>query len=367
MIEDNKKILHEYFEPDFPAALVKNVLQYIDDFYFRSQFIGFDDFPKRNQPNRPLIFASNHSGMAFPWDAIIFTAGIYRLNNYQFYNSLRALTAPMLSYSTLMNPFLLRNFWRRAGGVDATFLNFETMMQHNESNLLVYPEGVPGIGKGFDKKYQLQRFSTSFVRLSIKYKTDIIPVSTVNGEYINPYSLHSDIVNKIVNVIGIPFIPIGVMTLFIPFQPWLFYFGFPAKLTYVAGERIKPYEWIDKPYKEITSEEFNKLTGRVREIMQRQLNTAVAEYGREPYKFGELLKTCMKNRKKFPFFIPCFWPSLFQEFQRLHIHGQKSELKLGFMSGIRALFKNPITIAFFLPIIGWIPILIQGLRYRLKS
>jgi len=48
-------------------------------------------------------------------------------------------------------------------------------------------------------------------------------------------------VNKIANLPGIPFLPLALMTVLIPLQRWLFYFAFPAKLTYVMGRRIKPY------------------------------------------------------------------------------------------------------------------------------
>ena len=74
MIEANKYIIDEYFDPDFAVDLVEHLVQYIDQLYFRSEFIGFDPLPERNNPERPLIFCSNHSGNAFPWDAIVFVA-----------------------------------------------------------------------------------------------------------------------------------------------------------------------------------------------------------------------------------------------------------------------------------------------------
>src|SRR5574341_828879 len=264
LIRENQKIYSEFLDPEFAVSLVKNVLDPLDQCYFRSEFIGFDPYPERTNPERPLIFASNHSGMAFPWDGIVFTSQLLKRNNFDFSKAVRALTAPMLSRSTLMNPFLIDNFWKKAGSVEATSLNFETMMYQPDANVLVYPEGVPGIGKGFDKRYHLQRFATSFIRVSLKYRTDIIPFATVNGEYSNPFSYHSDAVNRIANKIGIPFLPIGFMTLLIPFQPWLFYFGFPAKLTYVMGKRIKPYEMLDKPLEKITEDDIQQLTERVR-------------------------------------------------------------------------------------------------------
>lgn len=364
LIRENQKIYTEFFDREFATNLVKDVLNPLDQCYFRSEFIGFEPFPERNHSARPLIFASNHSGMAFPWDGIIFTARLFARSNYDFTKAVRVLVAPMLLQSTLMNPFLVENFWKRVGGVAATSLNFETMMQFPESNILVYPEGVPGIGKGFDKKYQLQRFATSFIRTSLKYQTDIIPFATVNGEYINAYAYHSDAVNRLVNKIGIPFLPIGLMTLLIPWQPWLFYFGFPAKLTYVMGKRIKPYEMIDKPLDKITEDDIRQVTARVRHQMQEELHAAVRKYGAKPYAAREFVATCRKNVKHFPFFLPCFWPSLFAEVERRQLEHDASDFKLRFWDGLRAFLKRPINFAFFLPILGWIPILWRGYRQR---
>jgi 1-acyl-sn-glycerol-3-phosphate acyltransferase len=366
-IKANQKIYTEHLEEDFPKYLVQNILDPIDKHYFRSRFIGFDSMPERNNPDLPLIFASNHSGMAFPWDALIFTSQLYKRNNFEFYNSVRALTAPMLSYSTLMNPYLVKNFWKRGGGVDATSLNFETMMYYKKSNLLIYPEGVPGIGKGFDKRYQLQKFSTSFIRISLKYRTDIVPFATVNGEYVNPYNLKSETLNRIVQKIGIPFLPVGFMTLLIPFQPWLFYFGFPAKLTYVMGKRIKPYEIVDKPLDKITEKDISHVTREVKKRMQEELDEAVSKYGLKPYEMTEMVRVWRKNIRKLPFFVPSFWPSLFAEFERSYRSRDSKKVKIGFLSGVKAFYHNPMTIAFFLPIIGWIPILIHGLKGRKKG
>ena len=79
------------------------------------------------------------------------------------------------------------------------------MMEANTSDVLIYPEGVPGIAKGFNRKYELQRFSSSIVRMAVKHKTDIIPVATVNAEYINPLSFSFDGVNRIVKKLAFHF------------------------------------------------------------------------------------------------------------------------------------------------------------------
>ncbi len=364
LIRENQKIYTEFMDRKFVENLVEHVLDPLDQFYFRSQFIGFDSLPERNDPERPLIFASNHSGMAFPWDAIVFASLLCKRQHYDLSNAVRPLTAPMLSQSTLMNPFLVENFWKRAGSIAATSLNFETMMYYRDSNLLVYPEGVPGIGKGFNKKYRLQRFATSFIRISLKYKTDIIPFATVNGEYINPYAYSSEALNKVANKIGIPFLPVGFMTLLIPFQPWLFYFSFPAKLTFVMGKRIKPYEMIDKPMQKITEDDVLYVTEAVHRQMQAELDEAVSRYGVKAYDAKEFFAICRRNMRKFPYFLPVFWPSLFAEYERRFDENDESNWELTLRAGVKAFLKRPLNFAFFLPIAGWIPILLRGLRQR---
>lgn len=361
----NKHVIHEYFDLDYTKSIIQYVIKFLDNYYFRPQFMGFENMPDRNNPDVPLIFASNHSGMAFPWDGIVLAAGLYELFDYGP-NSMRPLASPMLSESMLMNPYLCENIWKKVGSVDASFLNFETMMLQNEHNLLIYPEGVPGIGKGFNKRYQFQRFSSSFITMSIKYKTDIVPILTVNGEYINPFAYRAGWLNTLVNKIGVPFLPIGMMTLLIPFQPWVFYMGFPAKLTYVLGKAIKPYQMTDKTIDELSYEELVEIKEIVRADMQKQLNEAVQMYGSQPYRLREFFSITFKNLGKLPYSMPFGWPLLFEYFNRLWSKNKLNNkpLKLGFLSSLKIILKSPKQLFFYLPLLGWIPLLIKGLRKK---
>ncbi len=361
-IKNNLHIYYEHYDEEYTRSLFK-LMEPIRSLWFRSKFIGFENFPKRNNPERPLIFACNHSGMAFPWDAIVM--GYEILKHFDFGpDAVRVLTSPMLSWSALMNPFTIHNLWKRVGGIDATFQNFETMMYYKDHNVLVYPEGVPGIGKGFDKKYQLQEFKTSFIRMSVKYKTDIVGISTINGEYINPWAYSSKFVNRLMNKIGIPFLPLGFITPFILLQPWLFYFGFPAKLIFVLGRRFKPYEMFDKPYEKISQEEFRKAAAKIRDLMQEDMDKAVEEYGKKPYNLKEFFLNIIKNFKKLPLYLPTSWPILFTDHHKeFVIKGNRQyKQKAGFFRNFWLMIKNPITFAYFIPILGWIPIAIKGYR-----
>ena len=59
-ITANQHIYDDYFREEFTQTLDENILQLLDRVWFRSELVGFEDFPQRNNPDRPLIFASNH-------------------------------------------------------------------------------------------------------------------------------------------------------------------------------------------------------------------------------------------------------------------------------------------------------------------
>lgn len=364
VVEANKIIYDEYLDLPFAIKFNEEVVDFLAENYFRAEFVGFDEIPERNVPAHPIIFASNHSGMAFPWDGIIFISGLFKKWKYQA-QSPRAMTAPMLSQSTLMNPFLIPNLWKKAGSIDASMLNFETMMQYKDYNLLIYPEGVPGIGKGFQRRYQIQRMATSFVRMALKYKTDVIPFYTVNGEYINPYHFTIPATDKLINKIGIPFLPLGPLTIMLLLQPWLFYYAMPAKLYFVRGKRIEPYKMVEeKPYRSYTQEEIEHVRDKICEMMQQELYEAQEKYGEAPYQFKSFFKRISKNFGKLPFLLPTGWPLLFGEFNRKYKkYGPNGfKLKLNWYTLIIYLIKNPFVLFYFIPILGWIPILIKGYK-----
>ena len=372
LIDKNRAVYTQFYDAAYTDSMEKNLFQPMNAVYFRAKMVNFEDYPAPMPNNKPLIFISNHSGMAFPWDALVFGASLYASSKEKGRPSIRPLTAPMLSETYLMNPYLIPNLWKRLGGMDATSLNFETMMHFNEADVLIYPEGVPGIGKGFNRRYELQRFSSSFVRMSLKHRTDVIPVSTINAEYINPYSYRSKWLNRIVNKIGLPFFPICLLTFLMFIQPWIFYFGLPANIVYVRGRRIKPYEMTDKDFDDLTMEELRAITDRVKAEMQEQLTEAVEKYGQQPYKWRELLKAQLQKINRFWFFLPMFWPFLFAEHERQYkqfqTDGTPINMDFGFLHFLWVLVRHAFSFFYFLPIVGWIPLLIRGYsKYNWKD
>ena len=155
--------------PSYAYRVTNRVLKHINRYYFRTSFINFDEPLEPTPTGAPRIYASNHSGMAFPWDGISFATGMLERSGYRVEESIRPLATPLLSKTPLMSPFLVPDFWERLGAIPATMKDFEASMQQEGTNLLIYPEGIDGIGKGFDKRYQLQHIATSLIRMSIKF------------------------------------------------------------------------------------------------------------------------------------------------------------------------------------------------------
>jgi len=363
-IEKNKPIFSNYFDTDFMKQLVDKVILPVDQAYFRSRYIGFDEIEPRDQTKSPTIFYSNHSGMAFPWDGMLMCARTYQLNNYKLSKFLRPLIAPVLSSLQILNPFLIKRLWKRVGAIDANYLNFETMMHQKNTHLMVYPEGINGIGKGFDKRYQVQQFATSFIRLACQYKTAICPVFTVNAEYINPYTYIYRLTNTAAQKSGLPFLPVGFMLPFLLFFPWLFYYSWPARITYVKGKLFKPWELINKAPNEITEKDIKEIVAIVQQKFQQQLNEQVDKYGKKAIEWKHYFKNLFKRKKLFPLTTPFGWPVLYAEFERRFQLDKTGNFKMefGWKAFFKYLIKNPFFIWFYIPVLGWLPIVLRGFR-----
>ncbi len=382
----NQDVLTRHFRVSYPRLLSYYVVGPIARLYFRVRLVGFgpEHFPARNNPDRPLILAGNHSGMAFPWDAMVFSSALCERYDFNLAHIARPLTSPLLSKTRLMSPFLLPNFWRRAGGIDATRLNFQTVMRYTESNVLVYPEGIYGIGKGFNHRYELQRLSTSALWLSLQHRTAIVPLACINGEYINPTSYSYEPLNRLVRRIGIPFLPLGPLTLLILVQPWVFYFGMPAQLTYVRGTPIRPWEMTDKPYEALTQADIYALRDRIQAQVQDDLKRAAAQLGQRPYNWRSFWRIARQHRHQLWAYLPFAWPFVFAEFDRRYqrLRAQHGEA-LEQMDAVaayadlvreeegprplpwwkatwRAVRRHPHMLWLYVPVLGLVPMAIKG-------
>lgn len=366
-IEENLKVYTRNYSKPYMEAFCKHVLNHIRKVWYRAEFIGFDDLPKRNNPDSPLIYATNHSGMAFPWDAIVFISEIVD-RKYPDPNGIRALISPMLTKYPYMCPFLIDGLWWKAGCINASLLNFETGMKINQSNILIFPEGIDGIGKGFDKRYEFQSFKTSFLRMSIRYKSDVIPFYVVNGEFNNPLAYNIKPLTKFVRKFGMPFFPLGPVIFMAIFQPWIFYVSLPSKLTFIMGNPIKVYDMVEqKPYGDFSQKELKSTAEEIRQIMQNELSSYKEKYGKKFYDVRGLLKSMWKNRRYFFRYFPMFWPLVMTYFDVNYDEKMGEEsLKFSFKKCLKTIIKRPIVLAMYLPVLGWLFIWLKSIRIMKK-
>ena len=354
-IEANREAYTRGFSKKYFETFCEYILNPIRKVWYRAEFVGFDTLAERNNPNAPLIYATNHSGMAFPWDAIVFVSEIAD-RKYTDPDGVRALISPMLTKYPYMCPFLIDGLWWKAGCINATLLNFETGMKLNGSNILIFPEGIDGIGKGFDKRYELQKFRTSFIRMSIRYKSDVIPFYTINGEFNNPLAYNFKSLTKFVRKIGMPFFPFGPVIFLAVFQPWIFYVSLPSKLTFVMGKPIRVSDMVEnKPYEEFSQKELKLTAEKIQKIMQNELLIYKEKYGKKFYDIRGLLKSMWKNRRYFFRYFPMFWPLVMTYFDVNYDEKLgKDSLKFSFKKCIKTILKRPVVLAMYLPILGWL-------------
>lgn len=187
-------------------------------YYFRVQVFGIENVPDRN-----VMFIANHAGQ-LPFDGFLIAASLLlEKDPPRLVRSMVEKWAPTL-------PFV-STFFARTGQIVGTPENAIKLLNMKES-LLVFPEGVKGINKTFDKRYQLQEFGTGFMKIAMATKTPIIPVAVIGSEEQQPSFAN---LKKIGKIFGMPAFPIT------PTFPWIFPFGilpYPVKYRIHFGKQM---------------------------------------------------------------------------------------------------------------------------------
>jgi len=304
--------IDEPFDPldfDYLFSFKDEIVVPILENYFRAELIGADKVPDKG----PLIMASNHSGNAFPHDAIVLDGLLWREHGMDKKAKFRSVFSPSLTAVWWMRPYGLDDWWRHCGGVDMTFSNFDYLLRKNYK-VIYYPEGIPGIGKGFTRRYQLQHFYSSFVVLASRYNVPIYPVFTVNAEWVNPVSITFKWLDRFSNrLLRIPFFPVPIVFLALLF-PFMFYLAFPANMKFVIGNPIDVRGIMKEmgiDHQNPTKEQLQDTATRIHDIMQEGLNKAVEEYGQVPYDIKNWYRQMKSLGWKAFKYLPTGWPYTF--------------------------------------------------------
>jgi hypothetical protein len=137
--------------------------------------------------------------------------------------------------------------WAQAmGGVKALATDWETAVA-DQMILLYAPEGVRGPQKGWQNRYQLQKFHPSFIKLSEKYQIPILPVLCLGNENLHPWAINWQFLAK---KISLPFFPISLLMLLLIFFPSLGIWCNRSHLRYYIQPLVQPWQNLNTDSKE---------------------------------------------------------------------------------------------------------------------
>lgn len=203
--------------PEWVAASF-GVFKPLYERYFRVESYGAENIPKEGA----AILAGNHSG-TIPIDATM------------VYMDVLSQTEPPRVARPVGDLFLPRlpivgNYFARVGMVAGSRGNFRHLLESGEL-LMVFPEGTPGIGKGWKRRYQLTPFRVGFAELAIRHQVPVIPFAVIGAEEAFPQ------VAKLegIRAFGAPYLPITATPLPMPARFHIHY-GAPMFLHEGAPE-----------------------------------------------------------------------------------------------------------------------------------
>ena len=204
-------------DPEF-IRYVAPIVWLLHRIYFRVQSSGLEHIPKKR-----VLLVGNHSGQ-LPIDGLLIaTTMMLELDPPRMLRSMVEKWVPTLPY--------VSTFMARCGQVVGLPQNCRTLLEQEEA-ILVFPEGVRGISKTWNKRYELQPFGQGFMRLALQNRTPILPVAVIGAEEQAP-SLYN--FKPLARMLGAPAFPIT------PTFPWLFPVGllpYPVKYRIHFGRPL---------------------------------------------------------------------------------------------------------------------------------
>lgn len=170
------------------------VLKWFYDHYFRVETYGLENVPT----NGRILIISNHSGQ-IPTDGMMI--GVALATNP---NGPRAPRA-MVERFVFGVPFV-GNFFAQIGSAVGDPVNCIRMLKREQA-VIVFPEGVRGASKPYNKRYQLQKFGSGFMHMAMSTHTPIIPVGVAGCEETMPALLN---IKPLAKILGLPSVPLTV-------------------------------------------------------------------------------------------------------------------------------------------------------------
>jgi 1-acyl-sn-glycerol-3-phosphate acyltransferase len=227
--------------------LLDRILDPIYRDWFRTRVIGSENIPARGA----ALVVGNHAG-AFAIDALMVVHAL-ETNSMR---SLHLLGADFLFQEPLSELMAHLNVH------PATFGSANELLQAGHL-VGVWPEGVNGVGKTIEHRYQLQEFGRAgFARLAALNGVPIIPTAVIGSEEAYPLMAR---VEGLLDWAGFPYLPVT------PTFPALGPLGlipFPSKWTISFGTPIAPPK-SDSPIDAFACSDHvrSELTRTIRELL----------------------------------------------------------------------------------------------------
>lgn len=217
-------------DPGYQQAFRTEILTPIVRHYFRAELDNVQPLPT----NEPLIITLNHAGMCFPWD---FLSLAWLLSQHRPW-FVHPLAHPLFFDHPWLKWWLPSGWATCLGGVRAEHRSFEAAIA--QKSVVIYaPEGWRGLAKGWQHRYQLAKFDSSFIRLSLRYQVPILPVICMGSERLHPFAWNVRAIARRVQMPMFPFSPlIPLFALFPSMGVW----ASRSRLRYHLQPLWRPWE-----------------------------------------------------------------------------------------------------------------------------
>lgn len=180
------------FDPEWTESLLP-VFRWMYHSYWRVETTGIENVPATGR----ALLVANHAGV-LPWDGAMIKTAIFE--EHPAPRHARALVANFFFQLPVLSWFLRRT------GQTVGHPEDSLRLLKADQLVLVFPEGVKGTGKGWGRRYRLQRFGRGgFVEAAIRAKAPIVPISVVGSEEIYPMIANLEPLAKLV---GMPYFPL---------------------------------------------------------------------------------------------------------------------------------------------------------------
>lgn len=180
--------------------------------YFRVRAIGIENVPDEG----PVMLVGNHSG-GIPVDGTMTVMSMIIDHDPPRYPV--GMVDRFAQKMPIVSPLLIR-----LGQVTGVREQAERLLNEGRV-LLIFPEGIRGIGKLYKDRYEMVSFTSGFMRLALKTGAPVVPFAFIGGEEAIPTIMHA---RKLGNLLGAPYFPITPYILPLPLPvPCQIYFGEP--------------------------------------------------------------------------------------------------------------------------------------------